>query len=419
MREEPHAADAASRPQAHAAGGEADPTPSAVPPVPSMKVFERIEAIRKPACDTRSYRFLRLPNQLQVMLVSDPAADKAAASMDVAVGHACDPPGSPGLAHFLEHMLFLGTSKYPDEAEYQGFLAQNGGSSNAYTAFENTNYHFEVVPAHLAGALDRFAQFFLAPLFTESATGRELSAIDSENSKNLQSDQWRMAQLSRWMASPDHPQHKFGTGNSSTLVDLPARPVSLRLAPVAGGSVAATVSGVCAPPLRVRDALIAFHAKHYSANAMRLCVLGRQSSDDLEAMVLPLFAPIPNTDRLYPVWGGQPYARSMRRALVSLPVRQLRLLTVLWPLPPIKSLWRSKPYRYISHLLGHESEGSLLSLLKDKGWVDSLCAGESASASDFAVFELQVRDCIPFRSPRAFAPAVGASLAHIGRERIE
>lgn len=377
------------------AAGEVCPTsghaPSSVPAAPSVEVVERIETIRKPASDTRLYRYVRLSNQLQVVLVSDPDVDKAAASMDVSVGHACDPPELPGLAHFLEHMLFLGTAKYPDEAEYQAFLAQNGGGSNAYTAMENTNYHFDVLPAHLAGALDRFAQFFLAPLFTEGATGRELNAIDSENAKNLQSDQWRMAQLTRWMASPEHPQHKFGTGNSSTLVDLPARPVSLRLAPAAGGRVALTVAAVCAPPLRVRDALIAFHARHYSANAMRLCVLGRQSLDELEALVLPLFGSIPNTDRPSPSWGGHPYEHSTRRALVSVPVRQLRLLTVLWPMPPIKSLWRSKPYRYISHLLGHESEGSLLSLLKAKGWVDSLCAGESASASDFSLFELQVR----------------------------
>eukprot|EP00965_Chrysotila_dentata_P243415 6205400-Pleurochrysis_carterae.AAC.1 len=44
----------------------------------------------------------------QVLLVSDPEADKAAACMDVSVGHSSDPSDLPGLAHFLEHMLFLG-----------------------------------------------------------------------------------------------------------------------------------------------------------------------------------------------------------------------------------------------------------------------------------------------------------------------
>ena len=43
-----------------------------------------------------------------------------------------------GIAHFLEHMLFMGTEKYPDENEYSKFLAAHGGSSNAYTAAEDT-----------------------------------------------------------------------------------------------------------------------------------------------------------------------------------------------------------------------------------------------------------------------------------------
>ena len=96
-----------------------------------------------------------------------------------------DPRDVPGLAHFLEHMLFLGTEKYPDENEYDKFLSQHGGACNAYTDNEHTNFYFDVTPQHLEGALDRFAQFFLAPLFTETATDREMKAVDSENSKNL------------------------------------------------------------------------------------------------------------------------------------------------------------------------------------------------------------------------------------------
>ena len=94
--------------------------------------------------------------------------------MDVAVGHMVDPPALPGLAHFCEHMLFLGTEKYPDENEYSKYLSQHGGGSNAYTSGDHTNYYFDVSPAHLEGALDRFAQFFLAPLFTATATDREV-----------------------------------------------------------------------------------------------------------------------------------------------------------------------------------------------------------------------------------------------------
>jgi insulysin len=59
------------------------------------------------------------------------------------------------MAHFLEHMLFLGTAKYPDENSYSSYLSAHGGTSNAYTAKEQTNYYFDVQHQHLVGALDR------------------------------------------------------------------------------------------------------------------------------------------------------------------------------------------------------------------------------------------------------------------------
>ena len=56
--------------------------------------------------DDYAYRYLTLPNQLEVLLISDPDAPKAAAALDVLVGSGDNPPGREGLAHFLEHMLF-------------------------------------------------------------------------------------------------------------------------------------------------------------------------------------------------------------------------------------------------------------------------------------------------------------------------
>ena len=58
----------------------------------------------------------------------------------------------------------------------------------------------------------RFSQFFLKPLFTESATGREVNAVNSENDKNIQNDAWRIHQLEKSTADPQHPYSKFGTG---------------------------------------------------------------------------------------------------------------------------------------------------------------------------------------------------------------
>lgn len=76
---------------------------------------------------------------------------------------------------------------------------------------------FDVSPPSLRPALERFSQFFVAPLFTPSCTERELKAVDSEHSKNLQSDMWRMYQLEKSLTKPGHPYGKFGTGNWNTL----------------------------------------------------------------------------------------------------------------------------------------------------------------------------------------------------------
>ena len=81
--------------------------------------------------DDHQYRQLTLDNDLQVLLISDPDTPKAAAALDVLVGSGDNPPGRGGLAHFLEHMLFLGTDKYPDAAEYERYITEHGGSRNA------------------------------------------------------------------------------------------------------------------------------------------------------------------------------------------------------------------------------------------------------------------------------------------------
>ena len=124
-------------------------------------------SVERPKNDAKAYRVLELPNGLRALLVSDPASEMAGCSMNIHAGSFQDPPEFAGLAHFHEHMVFLGTDKYPGEDEYEQFLSTHGGFSNAYTADEDTNFYFEVTAPHLSGAMDRFAQFFLCPTFAK------------------------------------------------------------------------------------------------------------------------------------------------------------------------------------------------------------------------------------------------------------
>lgn len=212
-------------------------------------VRTRVFDVRKPVLELRSFRALLLPNGLRVLLASDPAAERAAAALCVRAGYFDDPAAVPGLAHFCEHMLFLGTRKFPAEDSFDSLINSAAGANNAYTASETTCYFFDVDAPRIGEALDRFSQFFVkdGPLFTPSATARELNAIESEHSKNLQADSWREQEvlklISAQLSSPahasaagsgafsarprataaatPHPYAKFGTGNKRTLSDGP------------------------------------------------------------------------------------------------------------------------------------------------------------------------------------------------------
>ncbi len=119
--------------------------------------------------DTAVFRRFTLENGLRVLLVSDPKFNKSGASLVTNTGQIDDPADREGMAHFLEHMLFLGTEKYPDVADYGNFIKANGGYNNAYTTSDHTNYQFEVRHEAFADALDRFAQFFITVLHEKLA----------------------------------------------------------------------------------------------------------------------------------------------------------------------------------------------------------------------------------------------------------
>ncbi|CAN0269727.1 unnamed protein product [Ectocarpus sp. 12 AP-2014] len=328
--------------------------------------------------DPRSYRAISLASGMKVLLISDPNTKTSAAAMDVHVGHFSDPDDLPGLAHFCEHLLFLGTDKYPDESSYSTYLGSHGGSSNAYTDTEDTVYFFDVSSDYLKGALDRFAQFFIAPQFTEAATGRELNAIEAENAKNQISDAFRGYQLEKLRANRLHPYSKFGTGNKQTLLDVPSS------------------QGKSA-----RQALFRFFDMYYSANQMTLAVLGKESLSQLQSTVDGMFGPVPNRGsgrrpsekyigKVKPFLGNQPL-----QAYNIVPVQELRSVAIAWPLSfetpeERQAVLVAKPFTYIGSLLGHEGPGSLLSYLKAKNWANALGAAASTSTDDFAIYEIEV-----------------------------
>lgn len=162
----------------------------------------------------KQYRYLTLDNELKVLLVHDAEAPRSAAALSVQIGHFDDPMDCQGMAHFLEHMLFLGTEKYPKVGEFQTFINQHGGSNNAWTGTENTTFFFEVSPHGFEQGLDCFGQFFTAPLFNADAVDKERNAVDSEYKLKIKDDIRRIYQVHKETINPEHPFSKFSVAIS-------------------------------------------------------------------------------------------------------------------------------------------------------------------------------------------------------------
>lgn len=349
----------------------------------------------KGRADWREYKAVRLTNGVTVLLVHDSESKTLSAAATVNVGASADPRS--GLAHFCEHMCFLGSRKYPGENEYKQYLSRHGGRSNASTSMHVTTYKFEIVAEFGDHALDLFAQFFVDPLFTPSGTNREVRAVDSENSKNLVADGRRRLQILKAVGDSTHYYTKFTTGNEKTLP-----------------------TGKDGEDSSLRRELLDFHRLHYRPDRMTVVVAGPQSLTELEEMVVPKFADMKKrdfpsdvalmteTERLVfeaakdaPPYGheapvldfrsafGPTKSQPWPRVLISKPLVSMRKLSLLFPVPPCKNPDQS-PASVVCHILGHEGPGSVFGQLQNFGWASALSAGLRVDAPDFGLLQIDV-----------------------------
>lgn len=315
--------------------------------------------------DHRKYRHIRLKNQINILLISDAQASKSAASLTVNVGHFSDPENREGLAHFLEHMLFLGTEKYPEPGKFQSFIKGHGGSNNAWTGTENTTYYFDVHHQYFSEALDRFSQFFISPLLHVDMVEKERNAIESEYRLKIKDDLRRIYDVKKETVNPQHPFRKFSVGDLGTLADR---------------------NGVS-----VREDLLTFYQENYSANIMNAAIFSSLSLDELENSAIEYFADIPNLNTS-PNHPSVPLRESaqLQQCIYIEPIKDLKKLSLIFTLLNEKNLYKKKSLSFIAHLIGDESEGSLVSFLKNKNWINYLSAGGGLSGSTYREFVISI-----------------------------
>ena len=274
---------------------------------------------------------LTLANGLRISLRHAPRLKRCAAALRVAAGSHDVPLAWPGMAHFLEHLLFLATERFPSGEGLMAYVQRQGGQVNASTRERTTDFFFELPEPTFTDGLERLADMLTHPRLTLDDQLREREVLHAEFvawSQDAKAQQ-QVALLEGLAA--DHPLRGFHAGNRDSL------PVEREA---------------------FQQALREFHQRFYQSGQMTLSLAGPQSLEALEAL-----------------------AQRFSEALTSGPLRPQDV-------PPALMPDQAQGYQHLAdHHLHH-----VITCDAPREALDFLCTWLNASAPGGLLAELQARE---------------------------
>jgi insulysin len=289
---------------------------------------------------------INLPNGVRAMVISLPGAKQPNLSVSIGVGSAHDPVALPGLAHFVEHMLFLGTKDYPNSLELSQLVEANEGYKNAYTAQLHTNYQLTTNTETFPEAIKRYSRFFVNPLFTASLVEKEKNAI--QNEYVMRFDVFKLYRGANVLyTGADSSSSAFNIGNTETLKNATAE-----------------------------DA-VNFYNKYYSSKNMTIILTGPQDVATLKALIQNNFSDVPARDVTLPEL-PKPVAFTNKLLKRNTPEAE-QSLDVTFQIEETKNSKVMDALSVIGSIIGDESAGSLQSILQNQGLAPQRAGVVSAS----------------------------------------
>ncbi|MBD9612171.1 pyrroloquinoline quinone biosynthesis protein PqqF [Pseudomonas sp. PDM02] len=283
-----------------------------------------------------------LANGLRVTLRHAPNLKRCAAALRVAAGSHDVPLAWPGLAHFLEHLLFLGTERFPAEQGLMAYVQGHGGQVNARTSERTTDFFFELPPQVFNEGLQRLSDMLAHPRMNLDDQLREREVLHAEFVAWSQ-DPTAQQQLALFDGlSPTHPLRGFHAGNRDSLpVQQP----------------------------EFQQALRDFHQRFYQTGQMTLSLVGPQSIEELKQMALKFGAVISEGKNL-PQQAPVPLMESSVSSYQQAGERRLDLLFTFEALPNAST----EALAFLCHWLNAAKPGGLLTVLRECGLAEHLNA---------------------------------------------
>ncbi|MGV7962766.1 pitrilysin [Photorhabdus tasmaniensis] len=308
------------------------------------------ETIHKSENDHRQYQGIKLANNMTVLLVSDEKATKSLAAVSIPVGSMENPDSQLGLAHYLEHMVLMGSARYPQSGGLSEFLQKHGGSYNASTASYRTAFYLEVENEALADATDRLADALAEPLLNPVNADRERNAVNAELTMARARDGMRIAQIRSETLNPAHPNARFSGGNLETLKDKP-------------GS-------------KLQTELVDFYQRYYSANLMKGVIYGNQPIDKLAQIAVDTFGRISDRKASVPAITVPAVTEKEKGVIIHyVPAQPQKALQLEFSIDNNSTDFRSKTDEYLGYVIGNRSLNTLSDWLQTQGLAESISAG--------------------------------------------
>lgn len=315
-----------------------------------------MENINKSIYDKSIYQSILLDNGLRVIYVYDEEVQMSSAFMRVNVGYSQDE--IDGQAHLLEHMLFNGTERFPEENQFSKYVTEHNGYSNAYTTNNNTCYYFEVANNKILKSLDMFGEFFINPSLKSESINREINAVDSEHKKNLLNDFLIEYNVLKQVVNPNNTFNKFGTGCEETL----------------------SVPNI---DKKIKD----FFNNRYSSNLMTLGIISNIPIENVHNHTKNIFSKIKNNNYERYKCKETYFNNSININLV--PINNSNNVNFYWQIPFINN-YKYPTIDFLSHLLGNEVKGTIYNTLYDKNYIKSLSAGSLDKNDEYIIFSISV-----------------------------
>lgn len=219
--------------------------------------------INKNNNDDRDIKGIILENGIKMILISDKKISKSCCSVGIGIGSLHDT--YEGIAHFLEHLLFMGSEKFKNQNDYHSYVKNSGGYDNAFTSDEETCYFLVLESKFLKTGIEMLSWFFRAPLLKECHIESERNIVNSEHEKNLLSDLWIEDDLSKYFITEGNKYRRFSTGNNDSLKNVK------------------------------REDAYDFYKKYYTTDNMCICIVDSENIEDMIKNYVHYFGEIKNT----------------------------------------------------------------------------------------------------------------------------